>query len=286
MTVVVLALVAGSFWATNLVAVRWALDRTNAPSLASAFVSVGFAAVGTAVLAAVFAERPAIEDMWHFALIGAIAPGSSQGLVVASIRRIGTSRTAVLTSTTPMMAVLLAIAVLDEQWRALVIIGTICTVAGSAVISWEPGRPGHHRGAVGLGLAAAATFAVRDVFSRKFGTDAETSVLWNATGLLVGAAFTLGMMSAALERRQLRSAIRTALPEFLLSSVAFAIAMTSLLAALDRGEIGLVRPLTSAAQGVVVIGLGAVVFGDHERSARVVSAIVLVVLGGTLVTIA
>ena len=45
-------------------------------------------------------------------------------------------------------------------------------------------------------------------------------------------------------------------------------------------------PLTNASQSVAVVTLGAVWFGVHERTPRILLALTLVVAGGTLITAA
>jgi hypothetical protein len=62
------------------------------------------------------------------------------------------------------------------------------------------------------------------------------------------------------------------------------VALPSLFAALDRTRVGVVAPLTNAAQSVMVVALGAAVFGARERTPRILAALVFVVAGGTLIT--
>jgi hypothetical protein len=84
---VALACIAGAGWALNIVVVRWALDRTGAPSTAGAFVGIASSAV-------------------------------------------------------------LALAIL---------LGTLLTVLGGAVISWESGRGLLHAGALSRGRVGIVT---------------------------------------------------------------------------------------------------------------------------------
>ena len=63
-----------------------------------------------------------------------------------------------------------------------------------------------------------------------------------------------------------------------------AVALTSLFMAFDRGRVGLVAPLTNAMQSVVVVALGALIFGARERTTRILLALVLVGIGGALIT--
>ena len=226
---------------------------------------------------------PSGTDVWRFALVGAIAPGSSQGLFVASIESIGSSRSSVLVSTNPLFSVLLAMVFLDEGWRAIVIAGTLLVVAGGVLISWEPGLGFRHVGVV-LAVVTAITFGVRDVIAREFTSSSDASIWWAAAVVLWAATAVIAVMSAGYLRGRFLPGVRRALPDFLPSGAAIAVALASLFMAFDRGRVGLVAPLTNAMQSVVVVALGAVVFGARERTTRILAALVLVGIGGALIT--
>ena len=100
------------------------------------------------------------------------------------------------------------------------------------------------------------------------------------------ASIVLFVMVALQERGGTISALRGALPEFVASGLMIGIALPTLLAALDRGQVGIVAPLSLASQNVSVVALAAVVFGADERTPRILIAILLVLLGATLVSIA
>jgi len=283
-TAIVLALIAGFCWAANIVVVRWGLQRTSAPPLAAAFVGVGVAAlVATAIATSSAQSLPSLGDVWRFALVGAIAPGSSQGLFVASIGSIGPSRTSVLIGTSPVFSVLLAIAFLDEDWQLAIILGTLVTVIGGALIGWEPHLLARRLG-VALALLTALSFGIRDVVARSFNTDSDVSSWWSGAIVLAAASLVLAVMVTIQTRGAVVRDIRAALPEFLASGVLIGLALPLLLAALDRGRVGIVAPLSLASQNVSVVVLGAAMFGANERTPRILFAVVLVVLGATLVS--
>ncbi len=280
---VVLAVLAGAAWAVNIVIVRWGLERTGVPAVVGASVGVTIAAA-TALVVAVAAghELPAWDDLWRFALVGAIAPGSSQGLFVAAIGRIGASRTSVLVGTSPAWSVVLAIVFLDESWQAAIIVGTAVTIVGSAVIGWEPGLRGRRIGVV-LALATALSFGLRDVVAREVGSSSSVSSWWAGAIVLAAAAVVLLAQAAAAERARLADACRRALPAFGASGLVIGFALPLLLEALDRGRVGIVAPLSLASQNLTVVLVGAVVFGVHERTGRVVLAVALILAGAMLV---
>ncbi|MEE9415430.1 MAG: DMT family transporter [Acidimicrobiales bacterium] len=281
-----LAVLAGIGWATNIVIVRWGLDRTTGPPLVAAMVGVGVGSVVAATIAVVSGQAvPSPEDLWRFVLVGAIAPGTSQGLFVAAIGLIGTSRTSVLIATSPVFSVLLAIIFLGEDWKAAAIIGTLVTVIGGALIGWAPDMLERRVGVI-FGLATAFSFGVRDVVARSFSTDTDVSSWWSGAIVLGSAAIVSLVMVIVKERGGTVRAVRAVLPEFLLSGLMMGLTLPTLLLALDRGEVGLVAPLSLASQNVAVVALGSVVFGADERTPRILAAIVLVIVGAAMVSIA
>lgn len=283
---IVLAAIAGVCWAMNIVIVRWAIDRSGVPALAGAFVGVTLAALVAVAVAVAFGEDPpAGSDVARFGLVGAIAPGSSQGLFVASIRTIGPSRSSVLIGTAPMFSVLLAIMFLEESWQLAIIVGTALTVVGGALISWEPGQ-GLRRVGVVFAIATAITFAVRDVTAREFTTGTELSSWWAGAVVLGAASVVLAVMLAAQQRRRALGSVRASMPFFVPSGVMIGCALPVLLEALDRGRVGVVAPLSNAVQHVAVVLLGAAVFGAGERTPRVLAALGLIVVGGSLIAAA
>ncbi len=285
-TAILLAILAGFFWAANIVTVRWALQRSQSFPLAGAAVGLFIAAALALIIAIASGQAaPTGDDLLRFGLVGAIAPGSAQGLFVAAIGSIGASRTSVLIGTSPVFSILLAIAFLGEDWKLGIIVGTVVTVAGGAIIGWEPGLLARRLGVM-YGLITALTFGVRDVVARSFNTDSDISA-WTSGAIVLGAAsVVLFVMVAVQHRRDMGSALAGAFPEFVASGLLIGLALPTLLAALDRGQVGVVAPLSLAAQNVSVVALAAVVFGRDERTPRILVAIVLVLFGATLVSVA
>jgi O-acetylserine/cysteine efflux transporter len=279
-----LAALAGCGWAINIVVVRWALGRTGAPSLVAASVGVTFAALVAASIAVAAGEPlPGIGDLWRFWLVGVVAPGGSQGMFVAAIGLIGSSRASVLIGTSPAWSVALAVIFLGEPLQALVVLGTLLTVVGGAVISWEPGGAGKRLGVV-LALGTALSFATRDVVARQFSGGSDVSAWWAGAVVLAAASTVLWAMALVGTGAGMRAGVRASLPEFVWSGVAIGLTLPTLLEALDRGRVGVVAPLSLAAQNVAVVALGAVVFGSRERTGRVLAAVALIIAGAGLVS--
>lgn len=282
----VLAIVAGVLWGTNVVAVRWGLDRTNAPPLVAAGVGLAIGAVVSAIIAIVTARAvPSGGDAARFAVLGAITPGTSQGLFVAAIASIGPSRASILVGTSPVFSVLLAIAFVGESWQLVIVAGTILTVAGGTIVSWEP-RVFAQRLGVAFALLTAFSFGVRDAVAREINIGSEVSPWWSASIVLGAATATVATIAVIRHGAETASAVRKALPEFLVSGLIIGLGLGTLLAALDQGRVGVVAPLSLGAQNTTVVIASAALFGARERAPRVVVGLLLVVLGAGLITAA
>jgi len=281
-----LAVVSGVCWAVNITIVKWALNRSSASALMGATVGVTIAAIVSLVVAiSSGGPTPNGDVLWKFAIVGVIAPGSSQGLFVSSIGAIGPSRTSILIGTSPVFSVLLAIAFLDESWKTTIMVGTLLTVLGGIMISWERGINFRHVGIL-FALATALSFAIRDVVARHFNIGIETSSWWSGGIVLVAAAITLWLFVGIRFSTTWRMEARKAFPEFIPSGVMIGLALPVLLEALDEGEVKLVAPLALAAQNITIVLLGGWFFGARERSSRVLLAMAFILVGGIVVTIA
>ncbi|MFQ5556226.1 MAG: EamA family transporter, partial [Acidimicrobiales bacterium] len=270
----VVALVAGALWGLNMVASRWGLDTTGTSSEVGAFVSVGVAALvagGTALVGGVDTHGFGVDSMARYALVGAIAPGASQGMFLTAIRSIGPARTGVLLATSPMFSVLLAIALTAETLESSVIVGTTLTITGGIMLAHEPDDRGV-RAFVRIGslfaVITALAFGIRDVAARELLGDVDLEVWWAATMILVSGALVSGTV-VVLRGERLLPACRRALPEMALSGLLVGVALPALIWALSRGDVGLVAPLANGSQVMTVVTVSTLVYGASERSGRV-----------------
>jgi drug/metabolite transporter (DMT)-like permease len=159
---------AGALFGALAVAVRYGLQRGGDPEVGA--VVVGGVSLAVSVLVAIPSVvidevRPA--DLWPFLLIGGLVPGASQILFILAIRDAGPSRASILIGTAPLMSVAIALVLLGEPFRPLIVLGTALVVAGGAALARERSRPEHFR-AIGatLALVCAGLFAVRDNVAR------------------------------------------------------------------------------------------------------------------------
>ena len=284
-TASLLAIISGVCWATNITIVKWALNRSRASALVGATVGVTIAAIVSLILALISGSTlPDSEVLWKFAIVGIIAPGSSQGLFVSSIGSIGPARTSILIGTSPVFSVLLAVIFLDESWKTTIMIGTLLTVLGSALISWEKGIRFRQIGIV-FAIATSLTFAIRDVVARHFNVGTDVSSWWSGTVVLIAASITLWIFVSIKFGPIWKTQTRKALPEFIPSGIMIGIALPLLLEALNRGAVNIVAPLALASQNIAIVILSGWFFGSRERTTQVIMAMVLILIGGIVVTV-
>lgn len=284
-TASLLAIISGVCWATNITIVKWALNRSRASALVGATVGVTIAAIVSLILALVSGSSPPdFEVLWKFAIVGIIAPGSSQGLFVSSIGSIGPARTSILIGTSPVFSVLLAVIFLDESWKTTIMIGTLLTVMGSALISWEKGIRFRQIGIV-FAIATSLTFAIRDVVARHFNVGTDVSSWWSGTVVLISASITLWIFVSIKFGPIWKTQTRKALPEFIPSGIMIGIALPLLLEALNKGAVNIVAPLALASQNIAIVILSGWFFGSRERTRQVIVAMTLIFVGGIVVTI-
>ena len=284
-TASLLAIISGVCWATNITIVKWALNRSRASALVGATVGVSIAAIVSLILALLSGSSvPDSEVLWKFAIVGIIAPGSSQGLFVSSIGSIGPARTSILIGTSPVFSVLLAVIFLDESWKTTIMIGTLLTVVGSALISWEKGIQFRQIGII-FAVATSLTFGIRDVVARHFNLGTDVSSWWSGTVVLIAASITLWIFVFIKFGPIWKTQTRKALPEFIPSGIMIGIALPFLLEALNKGAVNIVAPLALAAQNIAIVILSGWFFGSRERTRQVITAMILIFIGGIVVTV-
>ena len=284
-TASLLAIISGVCWATNITIVKWALNRSRASALVGATVGVSIAAIVSLILALLSGSSvPDSEVLWKFAIVGIIAPGSSQGLFVSSIGSIGPARTSILIGTSPVFSVLLAVIFLDESWKTTIMIGTLLTVVGSALISWEKGIQFRQIGII-FAVATSLTFGIRDVVARHFNLGTDVSSWWSGTVVLIAASITLWIFVFIKFGPIWKTQTRKALPEFIPSGIMIGIALPLLLEALNKGAVNIVAPLALAAQNIAIVILSGWFFSSRERTRQVIVAMILIFIGGIVVTV-
>lgn len=240
-----------------------------------------------AAIVSVLLERVTFGDLWPFALAGALVPGCSQILFVLAIRDAGPSRASILIGTSPLISVAIAIGLLGEPFRPLLLVGTLLVVGGGAVLALERNRPAHYRvlGAV-LALVCSALFAVRDNVVRWAARDAHPPALAASAVSLFAAALVVAAYLLVVRRTGLAGRLRPALPAFAPAGIGLALAYACLFEAFDRGRVSIVSPL-NATQSLWAPVCSALLFGRAAEmiGRRLVLSGLLVVAGAALISV-
>ena len=277
----VLAVASAALFGAMTVALRIALRRNGDAEL-GALVTVGTACALAVALAAVFrpGEVP-IPDLAFFLVTGALAPGGSQLLFTFAVRDAGASRASVVVGTAPLVAVVIALVVLGEPFRAPLIVGAVLIVAGGVALVLERGRPEHVK-AVGLAFAFGCTtlFAVRDNVVRWFSGETVVEALPAAGATLLGGTLVAGAYLVAARRRV--PSVRGAGP-FAVVGLLFGLSYVALFEAYYRSRVSVVSPLV-ATETLWGVGLSALLLRQTELvGRRLAIGAALIVAGGALI---
>jgi uncharacterized membrane protein len=282
---VLLAALAGAALGALAVAVRWGLRRAPDPDVgALVAAAVGFVIAAAVALPSAVTDGVDPGELWPFFAAGLIVPGASQILLTLAVRHAGPSRAAIFMGTAPLVSISIALIVLDEPFRPLLIVGTVLIVLGGVTLARERARPEHFRliGA-GLALMCAVLFAMRDNVVRAVARDTHPPPLVAGATTLLAATLFILLYVAIARRDRLRGPVRPALAAFAPAGLALALGYDALLAALDRGRVSVVAPLNATGSLWAVL-LSALVIGRSEMvGRRTVVAGLLVVFGGALI---
>ena len=285
MDAVLLGLLAGALFGAMTVSVRVGLLRGGDPTVGGVVIAASAFLVATLLaLPSIATDGLALGELWPFAAVGLFVPGLSQLLFILAVRYAGASRTAILVGTAPLGSVLLAMALLDEPLRPVLLAGTALIVAGGAALALDPGRPAGYRTiGVVLALACAALFAGRDNAVRWIARDDDVPPLQATAATLLAATVSTALYVAFTRRDVFRSVVQTSARAFVPAGILLAFAYGALVTGFDRGDVGIVAPL-NATQSLWGVAFAALVYGQREAiGRRTVLASVLIVLGGALI---
>jgi drug/metabolite transporter (DMT)-like permease len=275
---------AGAAFGSLTVAMRFGLDRSTDPQLGTLAVALVAVLVSGGLAApSVAGSGIDLETLWPFLAVGLLAPGASQLFLTLAVRDAGPSRAAILMGVSPLLSVLIALTLLGEPFRPLLVVGTALIVFGGVSIVRERTRPARFRklGAA-LAILCAGLFATRDNLLRAAAThNRPPPMLASAATLLAAAAFIFVYL--LIRRRRRLVGLPTVVRAFVPAGLVLALAYGALLEAFDRGRVTVVAPLTATGSLWAVL-LAALVIGRGEMiGRRTIASGVLVVAGGALI---
>ena len=218
--------------------------------------------------------------VWIFVLIGLFRPFLSSNLSIAGTLHLGPTISSTLSSTAPFFGLLFGVLILGEALSLGTIAGTAAIVGGVALLA----RRGGASAATGWPLWAlllpigAAVIRVTAHLLAKVGMETVPSPYFVG---LVG--YTTSSVIALINNRRRRTPLRGVMRErdagwFLVTGVFYGAEVLTLNFALQAGELSVVAPVVSS-EPIFVLILGLLFFRERQIDARVVSAVVLVVIG-------
>ena len=250
--------------------------------------------VGTGALVVAFSlgtlQTTTIVQIFWFSLSGLMGAGIGSITHFIGIERIGINRATPIHSASPIWAVFFAMAVLGERPLAPIIMGTIFIVLGVCLLSWpEKGDAPGLRGWIDKGslypLVSSVSYALSPIFIKLAFVHGRAPFLgiavafWVGLGVtLIGRRFLPGGGEIITDRKSRKLFALAALFNFAASGC--------LWSAFSVGDITITLPL-SRITPLWVVFLSLFFLKDIEKiTIRILSAVILVVLGGVLITAA
>lgn len=282
MEAVVLALCSAVAFGSLAVTLTFALARCPDAEL-GAFATVLAALIPVGIGAV--ARFDWSSQVWPYLLAGLLAPGASQVLYVVGVRDAGSSRTALVVGTAPLISVTIALGFFGEPVLAPLVAGAVLIVLGGVALTRERVRPGTFR-AIGLVFAfgSAVFFATRDNVVRRLATHEHVSPELAAAATIVAGGTLIALYLVA--RRGPTGPVRglgRAFVAFAPSGLVWGLSYVFLFEAFARGPVSIVSPLV-AVESLVGVVLAAIVLGRSELVGRDLwIGAALIVAGGALI---
>lgn len=220
-----------------------------------------------------------------FLAAGFIAPGLSRLILFVGYARIGVGRTVALMSTTPLFAIVIAVAFLGER-PSLLLVGGAALIVGGGVVMARRARDdtSWRRRHMIFPFVAALGFAVRDTISRAALVDFPHPLIGAAAATL--AAVVAIWSFAGLQQGMGRLAFHgpgTRLA--LMSGVCEGTAYILMWRALGLGHVSLVTPLVNASPMFTVVMVMLFLRGVERMTWRIAVASAMAVAGVCLVVL-
>ncbi len=293
---VAFAFLAACGFASGNVLVRVGTQKVPAPTAALLTVFSGVVVVGGLALALNLDEITSLstEAMGWIMVLGILGYPMARLFIITAISMVGATRAVPMAGLQPVIAFTLGVILLGERPDLLVIVGTPVIVAGLffVVMPRKNAATGDAAGNVRrfgyvLAIAAAATFASRDVISRHVVSELIDPLVSAGLALTVG-----GVILGAILSRQVVTTIgslpRNYLLLCILAGVFQGLAVASLFQALSRAPVTVVSPIY-ATQPLITLVLAHIFLRRLETidillavgTMVSVVGVILVILGAT-----
>ena len=248
---VAFALLAACGFASGNVLVRVGTQKVPAPTAALLTVFSGVVVVGGLALALNLDDITSLstEAMGWILVLGIMGYPMARLFIITAISMVGATRAVPMAGLQPVIAFTLGVILLGERPDLLVIVGTPIIVVGLFLVVMPRGNRGPSDGSANvrhfgyvLAVAAAATFASRDVISRHVASDLIDPLVSAGLALTVG-----GVILGVILSRQVATTVGSLPRNYLLlcalAGVFQGLAVASLFQALSRAPVTVVSPI-------------------------------------------
>jgi DME family drug/metabolite transporter len=216
-----------------------------------------------------------------FVLIGVIWPAMGQTLQVASVQKVGAALTMSIGSITPLVAIALAMVLVNEPITLPLAIGVLTMVAGLVVAAWGP-KHGARPFAVWMLLLPAGAALARGLAQPLSKLGMETVPSPYFVTLIAGTVSTMVLVALRLFHKRPRKQGKRGTRLFLISGVVNGVGIFFLNSALALGQVGVVASIVATAPLWTLL-FGVLWFKQEKLTIRHLVVAVLVFAGSVLV---
>jgi uncharacterized membrane protein len=217
-----------------------------------------------------------------FVLAGLVGTVAGRLFRFIAIERVGASVSAAIVNLNPLIATLLAIALLGEQVTLPIVTGTVVITMGTVLLSMSGGRLGFHPRLLIYPLLSATCFGMVSIL-RKIGLSGAGPVIGMALNVTTAAVAFGAFMLASGQREALICRGRP-LAYFAAAGLMENIAVFLNIVALGMGTVSVVTPLYGTSPIFTLLLSFFFLRGIERLTGRLVAGTVLIVIGIYLLT--
>jgi len=218
----------------------------------------------------------------YFVLAGLVGTVAGRLFRFLAIERVGPSVATALINLNPMIATLLAIALLGERVTLPIVVGTLVIVLGTTLLSLSGRRVGFRPRLLWLPILSALCFGMVSIL-RKLGLGGAGPIIGTALNVTT-AAVAFGAFMLATGQREALIARGRPLAYFAAAGLMENTAVFLNIVALGMGTVSVVTPLNGTSP-IFVLLLSFFFLRDVEvLTARIVAGTILIVLGIYLIS--
>ena len=218
----------------------------------------------------------------YFVLAGLVGTVAGRLFRFLAIERVGPSVATALINLNPMIATLLAIALLGERVTLPIVVGTLVIVLGTTLLSLSGRRVGFRPRLLWLPILSALCFGMVSIL-RKLGLGGAGPIIGTALNVTT-AAVAFGAFMLATGQREALIARGRPLAYFAAAGLMENTAVFLNIVALGMGTVSVVTPLNGTSPIFVLLLSFFFLRGIEVLTARIVAGTILIVLGIYLIS--